>query len=656
MVRMLRFCDKKVQFWYKVVNIRKPTVLRINSDADILGLITEIPVNKEVDIYVEHLYENQWEDDVEISRELGDDVLLHDEEVSMESDEVEAGDEVELHDEGQPDIANNLTDTATSSKQKVVEDFVEIECELSEQVLRSLCDSDSEGQVHGPLNVFEERNLKKEGFKFVLGMVFNSAKEFKWAVQYHESLRQKDVMFKKNEARRVRVVCRHQQVCNWSIFGSKSNSGSPFTIKTYNSVHTCGNQDENKLVTSGFLAKLFKEDFRMNTEWGRGPFQEHVKAKFNCQLTRNQAYLAKKKAMKQIDGQDLEQFNLLNDYCEELRRSNPGSTVKMKLDTEFSVNGRPRFVRLYICFAACKEGFVRGCRPIIGVDGCHLKGAQKGGQLLSAIGLDGDNSLFPVAFAIVEGELKETWSWFLDLLDSDLNISNNPGAWTIISDKQKGLIPAVEELFPGLEHRFCARHLHANFMKDGFTGNSLKMHFWAVCKATTEADFHAKMEELKLENPKAFEWLSARDPKHYSRAFFSTFPKSDLLLNNLCESWNSCILNFRDKPIQTMVDKIRLYLMIMMQKNRDKMSCHPFKVCPKIQKILEEGKERCCRFNAYKSVGDIYQVDDDSFKPFKIDLGARQCSCRRWDLTGIPCTHAIAAIRKKGDIPEDYVH
>ncbi|XP_019189018.1 PREDICTED: uncharacterized protein LOC109183393 [Ipomoea nil] len=64
------------------------------------------------------------------------------------------------------------------------------------------------------------------------------------------------------------------------------------------------------------------------------------------------------------------------------------------------------------------------------------------------------------------------------------------------------------------------------------------------------------------------------------------------------------------------------------------MSCQPFKVCPKIQKILEEGKDRCCRFNAYKSVGDIYQVDDDNFKPFKIDL----------------------TIRKKGDIPEDYVH
>ncbi|XP_031105233.1 uncharacterized protein LOC116010107 [Ipomoea triloba] len=269
---------------------------------------------------------------------------------------------------------------------------------------------------------------------------------------------------------------------------------------------------------------------------------------------------------------------------------------------------------------------------------------------------EGESLLRALSALFDECELKDSWSWFLQLLDNDLNLSNNPSAWTIISDKQKGLLPAVEELFPGLEHRFCARHMHANFLKDGFTGHVLKMQFWAVCKANTEAEYHARMEELNALNVKAFEWLSARDPKHYSRAFFSTFPKSDLLLNNLCESWNSCILNFRDKPVQTMCEKIRLYLMTRMQKNRDKMRNYPSMVCPKILKLIEEGKDKCARFRAYKAVDDIYQVDDDNFKPFKVDLSNRQCSCRRWDLTGISCSHAIAAIRKKGDLPEVYVH
>ncbi|XP_031106159.1 uncharacterized protein LOC116010790 [Ipomoea triloba] len=403
MVKQLRFCDKKVQFWYKYGNTRKPKVMKLSSDADILGLITDILKNKELDIYVEHHYDDQWDYEVEI------DTLMHD---AVESEDDISGSVGEEFVEVQ---GVDVRDTATSSHgqgldglEKQNEEFAEVECNLSKQVLRSLCDSDSDEGVSGLVNVFEERNLKKEGFKFVTGMVFNSAREFKWAVEYHEALRQKDVKFKKNDARRVRAVCRHNNICKWSIFGSKSNTNYPFTIKTYNHVHSCGNQDENKVVTSGFLAKFFKDDFKVNANWGRGPFQEHVKAKFNCQLTRNQAYLAKKKALKQIDNQYSEQFKLLNDYCEEMMRSNPGTTVKMKLDSEFIVNGRPRFVRLYICFGACKEGFSSGCRPIIGLDGCHLKGSQEGGQLLSAIGLDGDNSIFPVAFAIVEGELKDS--------------------------------------------------------------------------------------------------------------------------------------------------------------------------------------------------------------------------------------------------------
>nr|GMD04202.1 uncharacterized protein LOC109168401 [Ipomoea batatas] len=138
MVKMLRFCDKKAQFCEQGVGYM---------------------------IYVEHLYDDQWDYDVEISRELGDDTLLEDE-ILSEDESCDNGYENQVDVEGHAIEINNLRDTATSSKPKgglgeQVEDVVEIECNLSEQVLRSLCDSDSDGAVHGPLNVFEERNLKK---------------------------------------------------------------------------------------------------------------------------------------------------------------------------------------------------------------------------------------------------------------------------------------------------------------------------------------------------------------------------------------------------------------------------------------------------------------------------------------------------------------
>nr|GMC89292.1 uncharacterized protein LOC109174707 [Ipomoea batatas] len=212
-------------------------------------------------------------------------------------------------------------------------------------------------------------------------------------------------------------------------------------------------------------------------------------------------------------------------------------------------------------------------------------------------------------------------------------------------------------MFLGMEHRFCVRHMHANFVKDGFTGNVLKQKLWAMCKATTEAEYKKQLDELKELNAKAADWLAARDAKHYCRAYFSTFPKTDMLLNNLCESWNSSILNFRDKPILTLCERLRIYLMTRMQKkNRERLKSHSMKICPKICKLIEQEKERASRFITYKSHENIYQVDDENFKAYRVGLMNRNCSCRRLDLTGIPCSHAIAAIRKQRESPEDYVH
>lgn len=75
-----------------------------------------------------------------------------------------------------------------------------------------------------------------------------------------------------------------------------------------------------------------------------------------------------------------------------------------------------------------------GCGPVLGIDGCFLKGLVKG-ELLTAIGRDGNDQMFPVAWAVVEAENVVTWGWFLRLLRQDLGIDDGEG-WTIISDRR----------------------------------------------------------------------------------------------------------------------------------------------------------------------------------------------------------------------------
>ncbi|XP_074311127.1 uncharacterized protein LOC141646998 [Silene latifolia] len=77
-------------------------------------------------------------------------------------------------------------------------------------------------------------------------------------------------------------------------------------------------------------------------------------------------------------------------------------------------------------------------------------------------------------------------------------------------------------------------------------------------------------------------------------------------------------------------------------------------VCPIVQAKLEEAKEKATDYSIFPSTTTLFQVkqgiDEDN-----VDLVTRTCTCKRWDLTGIPCSHVVAAIFDIHDQPKDYV-
>ncbi|KAL3514952.1 hypothetical protein ACH5RR_021854 [Cinchona calisaya] len=85
------------------------------------------------------------------------------------------------------------------------------------------------------------------------------------------------------------------------------------------------------------------------------------------------------------------------------------------------ISGEERFKRLYICFEALKRGFLEGCRTIVGMDGCHLRGPHQG-ILLTTVGIDPNNCIYPIGYCVVESENKDSWKWFLTYLIHNLRI------------------------------------------------------------------------------------------------------------------------------------------------------------------------------------------------------------------------------------------
>ncbi|KAL3522379.1 hypothetical protein ACH5RR_015213 [Cinchona calisaya] len=343
--------------------------------------------------------------------------------------------------------------------------------------------------------------------------------------------------------------------------------------------YSCARTIYHGLASSSFLCEKYKKDIQMIPNRKVSDFQTKVHNDLNVNITRNQAYLTKRMAKELIEGDSTERYKSLHYYVAELLRSSPGSNIF--LTTQTSEDGDEVFKRFYVCLQACKEGFLAGCRPIVGLDGCHLRGPHKG-ILLSTVGIDPNNQLYSVAYAMVEIEDKRTWRWFVEELIVDLH-TRDQAHWTFITDKQKSLIQELFDLLLGVEHRLC---------------------------------------QLKEFDSATYKWLVENtNPKHWSRSHFRTTPKCDILLNNLCESFNSAILEAKEKPILGL-ETIRHYLMVRIEEKRewmkkiqrDNMSLNTKK---KIEQLKEDSKA-CIpsHFGEWKyeircMYGDQYTVDLD---------------------------------------------
>ncbi len=262
--------------------------------------------------------------------------------------------------------------------------------------------------------------------KFELRMVFPSFDILRKAVKQYSIRNRVGVEFAYNDKRRLRVVC--QPGCPFLLTAGKYKDGPQVQIKRVDHDHSCARVVKNKWATFEWIADEYLEVIKSHPGIPLAALVDHIRRDFNIRIHRSKAQRGKKLALRRIRGDEEEQYAKLPDYGGELRKTNPGSVLMLGLDNCI-------FQRVFICISGAINGFLAGCRPIISIDGCFLKGVY-GGQLLSAVGIDSNDCIWPIAYAVVESESRESWGWFLFLLSNALGISETH-KWTIMSDRQK---------------------------------------------------------------------------------------------------------------------------------------------------------------------------------------------------------------------------
>lgn len=80
----------------------------------------------------------------------------------------------------------------------------------------------------------------------------------------------------------------------------------------------------------------------------------------------------------------------------------------------------------------------------------------------------------------------------------------------------------------------------------------------------------------------------------------------------------------------------------------------PGDICPKIKIKVEKNSELANTRYVLPSGMGVFQVTDKNLQ-YIVDIRAMCCDCKRWQLTGIPCSHAISCLRHERINPEEKV-
>lgn len=299
------------------------------------------------------------------------------------------------------------------------------------------CDADDEdyyGRLYRNGELYEE----KEFGKIVLKpwMIFTEKSHFKDTLKDYCVQEGFAINILWADSTRYTAIC-SSQCCDWRIHASRLADGRTWAIKKIDpNFHRCrGLETNNPICNVKWAAKKLMEDIRSNPEISGNELNGILYKRYGLLMKTSTIYKMKKHVITELFGGHDESYGFLPSYVKMIHATNPGSKAFCSWTDIGDPQRSMQFSSIYISFTAQMEGLLAGCRSLIGVDGTHLKG-NYGGILLSAIGLDGNNEIFPIAYAIVSIENEDNWSFFFWHLYNQVKNSGRDN-WTIISDRQK---------------------------------------------------------------------------------------------------------------------------------------------------------------------------------------------------------------------------
>ncbi|KAL6661634.1 hypothetical protein ACP70R_001018 [Stipagrostis hirtigluma subsp. patula] len=631
-------------FWYW--DIEKRGLQVVATDDDLTMVFQKFQTQKIVSFVVEFPVKPAYKSSMTLEAKLDKLPVRRNPNLSRESSsptesDSESGDEIE----------ENVDPTWMEDDDIFMEDdevFVSLGLRAEDEATRMNLGHDGVGFNGREADIFVNDSAEneprfavdKENPKIRQGETFPCMEDFRMALKQYAILNEFEVHKVVTDKKRYRAECKAGG-CPWRIVANKLVGQSTIEITKIPNEHNCMGTGKlvNSMASKYWVAERVVSWLRKKPGLGTADLQDKLLEKYGVEVGYQTVWKGKQIAMDSIYGSWEDSFASLFSFRAALLERSP--------DSIFEIATKPHgdgimFDKLFLAMKPCVDGFLQGCRPYLGIDATALNGKYKG-QLATATALDGNNWMYPVAWAMFESETSESWTWFMRQLEKAIG---HPPSLTIATDACKGLDAAVKEVFPGIEHRECMRHLWTNFKKY-YRGEVYDKNMWPAARAYKSKKFHFHWNKIVAANPEVVTYMNQHHNHKWSRSMFSNDVKCDYVNNNLSESFNNWVKKIKDLPPVELINTLRLMTMDLWDKRRRIGSKLNGTILPTIIKQLNAKTRGLGHMKVHKNKdsAEVFGFYHD-MTPWGhvVDLASHTCTCGEWEMTGKPCPHALAVI------------
>lgn len=507
------------------------------------------------------------------------------------------------------------------------------------------------------------------------GLTFKTMVDMKvWMAEYAVRHFRTHVVKKSNRKQRYILKC-PKKGCDWVMRARKLRHGDGWQVRSCVVPHSCENacvNGKHRQLTSWFIAHRLCDAIAKTPTQSAATLREYIFEIFAFRVEYGKAWRAKQEALKMVFGDWEEAYGRLPELLQAMQARNPGMLQIVLKHPELIVHrdGKavPVFGRAFWSFGPSIQAF-KHCRPVMAVDGTFLTGKYRG-TLLVAIASDANDHLVPLAFALVERENNDTWSWFFNLLRTRII---GPGKTVcVISDRHQGILNAVKIEIPGhplVIHRWCIRHFAANYFSKARNRDNTDL-LREITMIYEPKLFNEKYQELRAASNKAgMKFLDEHYDRRmfWSRAYDEGGVRYGQMTSNMAEIFNRVLKGIRQLPVTAIVvftfQKCNEYWLKHSDQVAEVLSSEDTQRFP--PRVAEKiGREQR---KAHYQKGERYDNRPDSYKyciteiggtnaggeqyggrMFVVEADRMTCTCHYPQLYKLPCSHIITACQIRG--------